>query len=59
MCREETLVLLRRVQTGDASIDALVERLYNRFCRLASRILSDYAFLRSRGIETEDVLHDV
>ena len=59
MCREETLVLLRRVQAGDASIDALVERLYDRFCQLASRILSDYAFLRCRGIETEDVLHDV
>jgi RNA polymerase sigma factor (sigma-70 family) len=59
MNEKTTLVLLRRVQGGEATSDALVERLYDRFCRIASRVLGKFPSLQERGLETGDVVHTV
>ena len=40
-------------------LEELINRLYDRFHRLASKILGDFPSIKNRGIQTGDVLHDI
>ena len=55
-----TLNLLKKAKRGDKKcLEELINRLYDRFQRLASKILGDFPSIKNRGIQTGDVLHDI